>query len=169
MRFLVLLASVAILLPTYATEPDGHLQLHVERVHASADGGPPIVRLSIRSYVPLDEITLTVSTPVDFALLPLTLPDDTSFYEVRATRDRRAIRAGLPRLDPSMLSTLDFELVSLPDGNGTLEFIVEGRDESGRRIRNAVGLAVRESGPAGVRRLGAVEFPAVVLPSTEKR
>ena len=94
---------------------------------------------------------------------------ETDFRAVPAAQDRLAIRAGLQSLVPAVRSTLDFELVLPPGGNGTLEFIVEGRDRTGRKIRNAIGLAVSEEGFAGAHRLGAVEFPAAVLPSTEKR
>lgn len=163
----VMLVSIASL--AVATEPDGHLQLQTDWVQANADEGPLVVRLRIRSFVALDEATLTVSTPVDFALRPLAPSVETDFRAVPAAQDRRAIRAGLQSLDPAVLSTLDFELVLSPGGNGTLEFIVEGRDRTGRKIRNAIGFAVREEGFAGVHRLGAVEFPAAVLPPAGKR
>ena len=165
----VLLVSIAIASLASATEPDGHLRLQTEWVQADADEGPLVVRLGIRSYVPLDAVTLTVTTPVDFALDPLESAVETDFQDVPTTQDRNAIRTDLQRLDPAESSTLDFELILSPGGNGTLEFIVEGSDNTGRRIRNAVGLAVRESGSAGVLRLGAVEFPATVLPDTEER
>lgn len=168
-RFFVLLVSIAIASLVSATEPDGHVQLQMEWVQANAEEGPLVVRLGIRSYAPLDAVTLTVTTPVDFALRPLMSSVEADFQDLPVAQDRHAIRTDLRPLDPAVLSTLDFELILSPGGNGTLEFIVEGLDKTGRRIRNAVGLAVRESGSAGVLRLGAVEFPAVVLPPTEER
>lgn len=167
-RLLVLLFSIVIASPASATEPDGHLQLQTEWVQANADGGPPVVRLSIRSLVPLDEVTLTVSTPLDFILRPVGPSVEAEFHAVPAAQDRYAIRKGLQRLDTAAPSTLDFELILSPSATGTLEFIVEGRDSSGRRIRNAIGLAAGEQS-AGVHRLGAIEFPAAVLPPREKR
>ena len=169
MRIFVLLVSIAIASLASATEPDGHLQLQTEWVQANADEGALVVRLGIRSYVPLDDVTLTVTTPVDFDLRPLESSVEANFRDVPTTQDRHAIRTDLQRLEPAVLSILDFELILAPGDNGTLEFIVEGSDNAGRRIQNAAGVAVRESGSAGVRRLGAVEFPATVVSPTEER
>jgi hypothetical protein len=163
------LVLFVIALPAAATEPDGHIQLQADWVQADADAGPLVLRLEIRSFVPLDEATLTVSTPVAFAIDPRTDPKEWEFRPIQAEQDRRAMRSDLPRLGPTVLSTLDFEVVLSPGGHGTFEFIVEGSDRNGRRIRNAVGFAASESGLRGVRRLGAVEFPANVLPSKGKR
>jgi hypothetical protein len=168
-RFFVLLVVVAIASPVVATEPDGHIRLRTEWVQPEAGHGSPVVRLSIRSLVPLDEATLTVSTPVDFALRSVAPTAEASFRAVPAAQDRLAIRRGLQRLDPAETSTLDFVLTLSPGRNGVIEFIVEGRDSSGRIIRSAIGLAAGESSSAGVQRLGAIEFPATVLPATEKR
>jgi len=163
------LVFFVIALPAAATEPDGHIQLQADWVQADADAGPLVLRLKLRSYVPLDEATLTVSTPVVFAIDSLTESKEGKFRAIQAAQDRRAMRSNLERLEPGVLSTLDFEVVLSPGGHGTLEFIVEGSDRNGRRIRNALGFAASESGPRGVRRLGAVEFPATILQSKGKR
>ncbi len=168
-RFLVLLAMIAIASFASATEPDGHLRLRADWVRPDTGNGPPGVRLSIRSLVPLDAATLTVSTPVDFALRPVVPTLEASFRTVPAARGRRAIRADMQRLAPLETSTLDFVLTLSPGRNGVIEFIVEGRDPSGKTIRNAIGIAVVEPSSGGVQRLGAIEFPAAVLPPTEKR
>ena len=164
-----LLVLTAIAWPVSATEPDGHLRLRAEWVQPASGRGPAIVRLSIHSLVPLDEPTLTVSTPLDFAVRPLTPSGGAEFGDGPAAPDRRAVRARLVRLDTATPSTIDFELILSPGRHGILEFIVEGRDSNGRTIRNAIGLAAGEPPSAGVHRLGAIEFPAVVLPPTEKR
>ena len=164
-RFLVFLVSIVIASSVSATEPDGHLQLQTNWVQATANGGPPIVRLSIRPLVPLDEITLTVSTPLEFVLRPMAPSVETDFHAAPAAPDRRALRTPL---DTAMPSTIDFELILSPGTAGTLEFIVEGLDSSGKKIRNAIGLAAGEPS-AGVHRLGAIEFPAAVIAPVEKR
>ena len=89
-------------------------------------GGPPIVRLSIRSLVPLNDATLTVSAPLDFVLRPATPFVEADFRAAPAAQGRRAIRTGLQSLDTSAPSTVDFELSLSPGGHGILEFIVEG-------------------------------------------
>jgi len=165
---LVFLISIVIASSVSATEPDGHLQLQTNWVQASANGGPPIVRLDIRPLVPLDEITLTVSTPLEIVLRPVTPSARADFHAAPAAPDRRAIRTGLQPLDAATPSTIDFELILSPGAAGTLEFIVEGRDSSGKTIRNAIGLAAGEPS-AGVHRLGAIEFPAAVIAPVEKR
>jgi hypothetical protein len=165
---LVFVVLIAIASSVFATEPDGHFQLQTRWVQPNAHGGPPIVRLSIRSLVPLDEATLTVSVPLDFVMHPVAPSAQADFDAVPAPPGRSAIRASLRRLETVAPSTFDFELSVLPGGHGILEFIVEGRDSSGRTIRNAIGLAAGDP-PAGVHRLGAIEFPAAVLPPTEKR
>jgi hypothetical protein len=163
----------AIALSATATEPDGHIQLHADWVQADADAdegaGPRVLRLTIRSLVPLDQATLTVSAPVAFAIDPRTDSEARKFRPIQAGQNRRAMRSDLPHLGPTVSSATDFEVVLSPDSHGTLEFVVEGRDLNGRRIRNAIGFAASESGPRGVRRLGAVEFPATILPATGTR
>ena len=166
--FLVLLAAFAIVPFVSATEPDGHLELRTVWLQKDADRGSWVVRLSIRPLVTLDDASLTVTSPVDVALSPLAPTVEGEFAVVAAAQDRHAIRAGLRPLDMTVPSTVDFELILSPGGYGILEFIVEGRDSNGRIVRNAIGLALGESPPGRVRRLGAIEFPATVLP-TEKR
>jgi hypothetical protein len=155
--------------PVSATEPDGQLRLRTEWVQPDTHGRPAVVRLSIDSLVPLDEATLTVSAPLDFVVQLANPSKRAEFRVVPAAQDRREIRASLQRLDTAAPSTVDFEVSLAPGGYGILEFIVEGRDSSGRTVRGAIGLAVAESPAAGVLRLGAIEFPATVLPPTEKR
>ena len=168
-RVFGLLVLLAIASPVSATEPDGHVQLQTEWLQPDMGNGPPVVRLSIRCLVPLAEATLTVSTPLDFVARPVAPSVEADFHAAPAAPDRRAIRAGLQRLDTTVPSSLEFELILSPGRNGVVEFIVEGRDSSGRTIRNAIGVAAGESASTGVQRLGAIEFPAVVLPPTEKR
>ncbi len=168
-RVFVLLVLIAIAWPVSATEPDGHLRLRAEWITPATGRGPSVVRLSIHSLVPLDEATLIVSAPLDFAVRPLNLSRRPEFEAGPAAPGRRAIRASLARLDTAAPSMIDFELILSPGGHGVLEFIVQGRDSNGRTIRNAIGLAAGEPPSAGVHRLGAIEFPAVVLPPTEKR
>ena len=167
-KLLLLLAAVAIVSPILATEPDGHLELRTAWLQKDADRGSWVVRLSIRPLVALDDASLTVTSPVDVALRPLAPTVEGEFVVVAAAQDRHAIRADLRPLDTTAPSTVDFELNLSPGGHGILEFIVEGRASDGRIVRNAVGLALGESPPGRVRRLGAIEFPATVLP-TEKR
>lgn len=167
-RVWVFLVLFAIAFSVSATEPDGHLRLQAEWVQANTKGGPPIVRLRIRSLVPLNDATLTVSAPFNFVLRPATPFVEADFHTAPAAPGRRAIRTSLQRLDTSAASTVDFELSLSPGSHGILEFIVEGRDSSGRTIRDAIGLAAGES-TAGVHRLGAIEFPATVFPPVQKR
>ena len=75
------------------------------------------------------------------------------------------MRTELKRLQPEAQTLLEFEL----SGDGIVEFVIEGRDTTGRAIRNAVGLVTGEPPTTGVRRLGAIEFPAAVLPRPESR
>ena len=161
----VVLVSIALAPPGSATEPDGHLELRTEWLQKNADRDPLVVRLSIRSLVALDDATLTITTPFDLGIRPLAPIAEGEFVIVPAVQDRYAIRAGLRPLDTTVPSTVDFELILPPAGYGILEFIVEGRDSSGRIVRNAIGLAAGESPPTSVRRLGAIEFPATVLPA----
>jgi hypothetical protein len=164
-----LLVLIVIAWPVSATEPDGHLRLRTEWVQSASGRGPAIVRLSIHSLVPLDELTLTVSTPLELAVRPLTGSGGTEFRAGPAAPDRRAIRASLARFNTATPSTLDFELILSPGAHGILEFIVEGRDSGGKTVRNAIGVAAGEPPATGVHRLGAIEFPAVILPPTGKR
>ena len=62
----------------------------------------------------------------------------------------------------------DFEVILPPGGHGILEFIAEGRDARGKGARGAIGIAAGESPSTGVPRLGAMEFPATVLPAEER-
>ncbi len=103
--------------------------------------------------------------PVDFAVTPRTAAAPERFQPVPVGPDRRALRASLPA---SSLSFHDFELILPPNGYGVLEFFVEGRDASGKSFRNAIGVATGESPPAGVQRMGAMEYRAVVLPPEER-
>ena len=51
---------------------------------------------------------------------------------------------------------------------GTISFTVEDGSPAGRGVLDAVGITARASGPAPVRRLGAAEFPANILPSAPR-
>lgn len=161
------LIALAIVLPANATEPDGPLRLKAEHLTSFKDGGF-VVRLELQPFVVLDQATLTVSAPLAFDLESLTPSMHTRFQSIRIGRDRPSVRSTLERLDPAIASSLEFELILSSVDDGILEFVVEGRDAAGRVLRDAVGLAVRGPGSCGVYRLGALEFPAVVLPAKER-
>ena len=160
---------VALASSVVATEPDGHVRLEADWIRQARGGGPPVVRVSYRPIVPLDAATLTVSVPIDVALRAAAPSVDARFRAVPAAPERHAFRMDLKRLESSAASTFDFILTVSPNRVGVIEFIVEGRDSEGRRIRNAIGLATTEPAPAGVQHRGAIEFPATVLRPAEKR
>jgi hypothetical protein len=159
------IALAILVFPVLAAEPDGHLHLSAEWVEPAQGNTPSVVRLTIRSLVPVDDAILTVSAPLDIRLQPA----KREFGVADDVFGRHSIRRGLSALRPTADLTFDFILVLSPRRSDVIEFIVEGRDSSGRSIRNAIGWAAGESSKVGVERLGAVEFPAVVLRPTEKR
>ena len=165
MRVFVLLVLIAIAPLAAASEPDGHLRLHAEWVQADTGSGPRVLRLSIRSLVPLDEATLTVSAPLDLVVRAVAPSPGVQFGVVPDTQDRHTIRANLPRLDSVVPSTIDFELTLSPGRNGILEFIVEGRDSNGGRIRSAIGIAVSATNPRKSAASSFSPWARLTLPS----
>ena len=148
----------------FPSEPVGNFQFEVDWVREH------VVRVRLQALTLLDDVTLTVTTPVEFALNPLEVTAREAFRHAPADTGRLAFRTDLPQLDPATRVVFEFEWILPLDRAGVLEFIVEGRNKSGRFIRDAVGFSARESGSAGTRRLGAVEFPAAVIrPATEER
>jgi len=149
--------------PVFATEPDGYVRLEASWVEDR------LLRVTVKPIVPLDEWTLTVSVPDTFDVRELAPPNHVDFRGAPARSNQRTIRAEMPRLQTAELLTLEFEVVFPPQGGGTISFIVEDTSRAGRRVREAVGITARASGPAPVRRLGAAEFPATVVPPREPR
>ncbi|NIM63308.1 MAG: hypothetical protein GTO30_17200 [Acidobacteria bacterium] len=160
-----LLACVGPLaVPAIATEPDGHVRLVAEWVQPRTPQDSPLVRLTIHPLVALDDVTLTVTAPIEFSLQPVRPQAATRFTAVPPAQDRLAIRADLSLAGPATASTFDFQSAPLTERIGIVEFIVEGRDAAGQRVVNAIGIASGKLESAGTERLGAFEFPAVVLP-----
>ena len=168
---MLLLALALAATPVRAAEPFGHIHIQATPIEAADESaGSPrrLIRLDLRSLVTLEEVHLTVSAPAEFSVRAVLPEDDARFGSVPAATGRRAMRASLNRLVKAEHRRLEFEILLPPDGDGIVSFAIEGRDESGRTIRDALGLAVRE-GSTGTRRAGAVEFPATVLPRENPR
>jgi len=175
----VLCLAVALLVPgalappsALASEPFGHILLRAEwsddqaQVPASARRK---VRLSVRSLVQLNDAELTVTLPSTLAIKAAEPTWNDKFLAVSASESHRAIRADLNRLDAAKWLNLEFELTLPLEGGGVVSFGVEGRTADGRRVREAIGFAAGDSGSTGVPRLGALEFPATVLPAEDPR
>jgi hypothetical protein len=163
---LLLATAVA---PVFATEPDGHIELRAEWIQSATGQGPSAVRLNVRSLVALKDAKLTVSTPDDLWLLPAMSPVESGFSPAPTTQHRQAIRKHLHDLDPQSTAAFDFVVTLSPGRTTVVEFIVEGRDSAGRTVRNAVGLSVGGPASVGVRRMGAIEFPATIVTGTEEK
>ena len=146
---------------TLATEPDGHFRLRIERL-PSADGST-VVRLKLQPFAAVVDASLTVSAPIEFELRPQTPSVLGEPLPIVTDPGTTAARASLRELDPSRVSSIELELLLPPGAYGTIDFVIEGRDANTRRIRDAVGFLVPDPGSRGKRRLGAVEFPALVL------
>lgn len=141
-----------------AVEPHAFVDLRVERV--SADSGPRLLRLSLTPSVDLADARLTVTAPDDVVVRS---PDGPLEAAPRLDgRTAASLAAG--DLRRGRTRTREFEIALPPDRTGVIEFVVEGTRADGTRIRESVGVALRNGEPAGRVRLGAHEFPAAVLP-----
>ena len=164
----LLLLSCLLALPgTRAGEPAGDFRLQVERVPSS--NGSVVVRLKIQPFTVVAAATLTVSAPLDFDLRPRTPSMHRRLEVLDGPGGETRLRARLSALESAAPSTLELEL-DLPSGShGTLDFVVEGIDGKGRALRDAVGLSLPDPAARGTRRLGAHEYPAVILPDGGER
>jgi len=158
-----------------ASEPFGRVQLHADWAESDKPegstpaGAPRELRLSLRSLVALDDAELTVSFPSALSIKTVEPSWDEKFFTVATGNGQRAIRADLVRLEAKTPLVLAFEITLPPEGGGVVSFEVTGTGSDGRRVHEAIGFAPRPSFPAGTRRLGALEFPATVLPPEEPR
>lgn len=157
--------------PLPATEPVGRVVLEASWVDGKAgfDANRRLLRLSVKPLVALEEWTLTVTAPDTFDIRAQAPPVRSGFRDVPAGDRRRAIRAEMPGVVAAERLTLEFEVIYPPAGGGTVSLIVEGGRKAGHRFHEAVGITARPSAPAPVRRLGAAEFPANVLPPAPPR
>lgn len=166
-------AAIALMPPSaLASEPYGHLLLNVDWSddnEQAADSSHRKVRLSVRSVVPVTEAELTVALPATIAIKAVEPSWDNRFRAVPANENQRVIRAAMNRLDAEKWLNLEFELILPPQGGGVISFGIEGRDPGGRRIREAIGFVISDPVSSGKSRLGAVEFPATVLPPEDPR
>ncbi|MDH3627906.1 MAG: hypothetical protein OEV00_12340 [Acidobacteriota bacterium] len=159
MSILLSFVPVALL---HSAEPSGHLQFDVLWVRED------VVRLQIRPLVPLVDGALSVSAPTGSRLQPLG-PDSAEFRHVDPIPQRQGFKRDGIQLNPSVTTEFEFEWVLTAADRGVLEFIVEGTDGSGRRVRDAIGFAVQADDDPLTIRLGAAEYPATVLRSEGSR
>jgi hypothetical protein len=151
---------------TAASEPDGDFRLRLERLPTS--DGSIVVRLKVHPFVAVDNATLTVSAPLDFDLRPQTPSRHDRLEVLDDSYGATKLRAVLRDLGTSA-TAVDLELVLAPQIFGTLDFVVEGVDGQGRTLRDAVGLLLPDPTERAVRRLGAIEYPAIVFPNEGAR
>lgn len=153
-----------------ATEPSGSVVLEAAWLdEAETDRNRRLLRLTVRPLIHLEEWRLIVSAPLTFVVHGRTPTVDADFRSVAAEDNRRTISADMHRLERGESLTLEFEVVFPPAGGGTISFTIEDGSPTGRRVLEAIGITARATGPAAIRRLGAAEFPANVLPSTQPR
>jgi hypothetical protein len=154
----MLLATAATAL--LAAEPDGPIRLRAEWIEPRPLDSAPVLRLRVDPLVPLSDLALVVTTPLDFEVIPSA--SSATFRPILSTPGRRGLRA---EVGAAREAVLDFEVILPPGGHGVLEFVAEGPKPSGGQARGAIGVAAGESPSTGVPRLGAMEFPAAVLPA----
>ncbi len=151
------------------SEPEGFVRFRPEWVDSQAgtgrkvDPGRRILRIDFESVVPLTDASLTVSCPEEIPLRPLTQPSDADFRSVPAVSRTQAIQLSLEKLSAGDPMVLDFEFRPPPEGGGIASFTVEGVTASGRRVREAIGLAIGQPGMKGIKGEGVVVYPAVVI------
>ena len=163
---LFFLSSVAAV-PLHAAEPVGDALLEAAWVEADTAADRRLLRLKIRPLVPLRGWTLRVTSPTTFDVRPQAHPTGIDFREEVADETSRAVRAGMPELQVEQTVILDFEILYPATGGGMVSFVAE--DETDGRVLAAIGVTARAPGPRPVKRLGAAEFRANVVPAPEPR
>jgi hypothetical protein len=168
--FVVGLLTLSPYTAVLATEPSGSVILEAAWLdEAKTDQNRRLLRLTVRPMIHLEEWRLIVSAPLTFDVHGRAPTVDADFRSVAAEDNRRTISADMRSLERAESLTLEFEVVFPPKGGGTISFTIEDGSPTGRRVLEAVGITARATGPAAVRRLGAAEFSANVLPSTQPR
>jgi hypothetical protein len=153
-----------------AVEPDGYLRIRPGWLQDPGGGDEgslqdgKILRLSLESITPLSGAVLTVTLPETIRIEPLTERWRGTFLHVDAGEGRQAIQVSLEQLRPGAVLLLDFELSAAADESGIASFRIEAVSASGRTVNEAAGITLGHPGVRPVRRHGAMEFPAVIIP-----
>jgi len=152
-----------------ATEPDGYVRIRCDRLDIAPQVDPEdgrhitSLRLAIQSVIPLTEAKLDVTAPRSVQIRPLTSPEDSPLNFVSSDEDAQRMRVRFEHLDPASPVHIVIQFEWPSDGGGIASFVVEGEAANGRHIREAVGVAIGHPGTKSLQRVGAEEFPAVVV------
>jgi len=167
---IVLLALSVVSLPVGATEPFGRVELVARWIDPPAAGEQArIIRVEIRPRVTLDGVELVAAAPSGLALRVGPAPRAVEFRELTRSERGPALSAQLEQLTAGETLTVEFEVVADRAERGPLVISVTGQDGKGRPVREAIGVSIPHPNTGGTRRLGAIEFPAQVLPRDGSR
>jgi hypothetical protein len=157
---LVLAFSFLGVVDSHATDPDGFVAIRAERVESPDDsfGLSPdeeLLRLHVRSIRDTREVELSWTVPEDVRLQVVVRMEGGAERTGPEARSR-----SLGDFTAGQSRQIFFAVRESEARGGIASFTVTGSLEGDREFRESLGITLGRPGVRGIRRAGAIEYPA---------